>query len=95
VSVARARWKQAAYAVVATLITGAAAWVAYRTTHVPLGVFGGVLAAIAATLLVGAPFAVVAAVMWGPQDPAPPRRAASNRRAEEEVRPSAGTTIRP
>ena len=57
------------FAVGACLVTGLAAWFAFRLTHPTLGAGGGALVAVVATMLVGAPFFIVGAVIWGPQDP--------------------------
>jgi hypothetical protein len=60
-------------------VTGAVTWFAWELTHSTLGAFGGILAAVAAAMLVGAPFLIVGAVLWGPQHPPAPRTGAAVR----------------
>jgi len=74
VSTHASRTKPMLFALVGCLITGAAALVAFEVVHGTLGATGGILAAVVAALLVGGPMAVIGLVIWGPRDPAPPRR---------------------
>jgi hypothetical protein len=52
------------FAVAASLLTALAAWTAYRVAHSTLGAVGALLAAVGATMVVGAPFYVATVLMW-------------------------------
>jgi hypothetical protein len=59
---------RALFLIGSAVVACAAAWFAYRVTAPTLGSFGGILSAIVAALLVGAPLLVTAAVIWAPKD---------------------------
>ena len=63
-----ARWKARfvpwLFAGTALILTGLAAWTAYRVAHPTLGAVGALLAAVAATMVVGAPFYIATVLMW-------------------------------
>jgi phosphotransferase system glucose/maltose/N-acetylglucosamine-specific IIC component len=74
-STTRSRGTRALFLAGSALAACLAAWFAYRITSPTLGTFGGILSAVVAALLVGAPLYVAAAVIWAPAAPPKPRRA--------------------
>lgn len=65
-STTRARGPRALFLAGSAVAACLAAWFAYRVTSPTLGAFGGILSAVVAALLVGAPLFVAAAVIWAP-----------------------------
>jgi len=66
-STTSARGTRALFLIGSAVVACAAAWFAFRITAPTLGSFGGILSAIVAALLVGAPLLVTAAVIWAPK----------------------------
>jgi ornithine cyclodeaminase/alanine dehydrogenase-like protein (mu-crystallin family) len=52
------------FAVVACLVTALAAWAAFRATRSTLGLVGALLTALAAAMIVGAPFYIATVLIW-------------------------------
>jgi heme/copper-type cytochrome/quinol oxidase subunit 3 len=73
------------FVMAACLVTGAATWAAHAAAASTLGVVGGILAALVAAMIVGAPFYIVSVIVWSRDSnvssrPSPkPRRSASPR----------------